>query len=225
MGDFNELSSSEEISSLISVHGLYSLIHSPTCFKTPGGRCIDLILTNRKFNFQKSTSFETGVSDHHHLIYTILKTKAVHTTPKTIHYRSYKNFDSEYFLNDLRYNLKFLPPGDFNTFYYMISSLLDSYAPMKKKVLRGNQKPYFNKDLSKAIMERSRLKNIANKSRKPENYIKYKRLRNYVCNLNKKSRRLFFENLSSTSEGTRNFWKECKPLFSKISDNHEEKSF
>ena len=69
------------------------------------------------------------------------------------------------------------------------------------------------------------MKNIANKSGKPEDYIKYKRQRNYVCNLNKKSRRLFFENLSSTSNGTRNFWKECKPLFSINSDNHEEKLF
>ena len=137
----------------------------PTRFKTPGGRCIDLILTNRKFNFQKSISLEIGVSDHHHLIYTILKTKAVHVTPKTMHYRSYKKFDSECFLNELKHKLSFLPPGDFNTFYEMVSSLLNFYAPMETKVLRGNQKPYFNKDLSKAIMERSQLKNIANKSK------------------------------------------------------------
>ena len=54
MGDFNEVSSSAEISRLISTHGLFSLIRSPTCFKSIDWRCIDLILTNKKFSFQNT---------------------------------------------------------------------------------------------------------------------------------------------------------------------------
>ena len=43
--------------------------------------------------------------------------------------------------------------------------VLNSHAPKKVKVLRGNRKPHLNKKLRKAIMERSKLKNKANKSK------------------------------------------------------------
>ena len=42
-----------------------------------------------------------------------------------------------------------------------------------KKVLRGNHKPHLNKDLRKAIMERSRLKNKAKKSKQPTDSASY----------------------------------------------------
>ena len=45
-----------------------------TCFKGDGGSYIDLLITNSKFSFMKSNSFEIGLSDHHGMIYTILKT-------------------------------------------------------------------------------------------------------------------------------------------------------
>ena len=38
-----------------------------TCFKGQGS-CIDLVLINRMFSFKHSNSYETGISDHHHLI-------------------------------------------------------------------------------------------------------------------------------------------------------------
>ena len=50
----------------------FNLVKNNTCFKGPGS-CIDLILTNRKYCFQGTSSFETGLSDHHHLIYSIFK--------------------------------------------------------------------------------------------------------------------------------------------------------
>ena len=62
-----------KMSSLIEDYSLYSLIHNSTCYKNENGRCIDLILTNKKYSFLESQSFETGYSDHHHLICTILK--------------------------------------------------------------------------------------------------------------------------------------------------------
>ena len=46
-----------------------------TCFKGDGGSCIDLLITNSKFSFMKTNCFETGLSDHHHMIHAILKAK------------------------------------------------------------------------------------------------------------------------------------------------------
>ena len=58
------------------------------------GSCIDLILTNIKYSFKNTVSYESGLSDHHHLIFLIIKTTFVSEEPKTFVrvYRFYKEF-------------------------------------------------------------------------------------------------------------------------------------
>ena len=51
----------------------YDLTKSNTCFKYSAS-FINLILSNRKYCFKHNSTFETGLSDHHHLIYLMLKT-------------------------------------------------------------------------------------------------------------------------------------------------------
>ena len=64
----------ESLKPLLTGHKLYSMINDPTCFKSVEGKCIDLLLTNRKHSFQHTNTFETGFSDHHVMIYTMFKT-------------------------------------------------------------------------------------------------------------------------------------------------------
>ena len=45
--------------------------------------------------------------------------------------------------------------------------VLNTYAPKKVKILRGDHKPHYDKNLRKAIMKKSRLKNKASKSKDP----------------------------------------------------------
>ena len=52
---------------------LDSLIDLSTCHKSINPTCIDLILTNKNNYFMKSTTFETGLSDHNKLTTTILR--------------------------------------------------------------------------------------------------------------------------------------------------------
>ena len=72
-----------------------------TCFKGDGGLCIDLLITSSKFSFMKTNSFETGLGDHHHTIYTFLKTKFKKFEPKKLIYRNFKQFDSDQFKLDI----------------------------------------------------------------------------------------------------------------------------
>ena len=65
-------------------HKFYYMTKQNTCFKGEGGSGIDLLIANSKFSFMKTNSFETGLSDHHHLIYTILKTKFEKFEPKKL---------------------------------------------------------------------------------------------------------------------------------------------
>ena len=84
IGDLNMEISDQEMSTLTNTYNLVNLFKGPTCFNTPKGRSIDLMLTNGKQSFIKSPSFETGFSDHHQLIYTILKSNFVKLLPKII---------------------------------------------------------------------------------------------------------------------------------------------
>ena len=47
----------------------------------------------------------------------------------------------------------------YNKLRNVLYDILERYAPLKSKIVRGNQAPFLNKELSKAIMEKSRLLN------------------------------------------------------------------
>ena len=49
----------------------------------------DIILSNRKYCFKHAESFEIGLSDHHHLIYSMLKTAFEKEESNKIIYRDY----------------------------------------------------------------------------------------------------------------------------------------
>ena len=68
-----------------------------TCFKGDGGSCIDVLITNSNFSFMQVNRFETGLSDHHHMIYAILKTKFEKFKPKKSIYHNFKQYDSDQF--------------------------------------------------------------------------------------------------------------------------------
>ena len=73
LGDFNLEPSIPSMLSFMDSQNFVSLIKNETCFKWTGS-CIDLILTNRKYSFKNTSSYESGLSDHHHLIYSVVKT-------------------------------------------------------------------------------------------------------------------------------------------------------
>ena len=72
------------------------------------------------------------------------------------------------------------------------------------------------KQLRKAIMRRSRLKNICNKTRSPENWDNYKKQSNFCVDLLRKTKRSYFEkiNIKDISDNKK-FWNTIKPFFSK----------
>ena len=177
MRDFNFEPHDKRLGYFLNSHNLVTLVKTNTCFKGSGS-CIDLKLTNRKCSFKNTTSYETGLSDHHHMILTILKTTFQQKEPKCLIYRNYKNFIFENFKNDLEEALQSCK-GSYDTFDSNFTSCLNKHAPKKQKVLRGNEKPYMSNNLRRAIMKRSKLKYKANKSKHPLDIVNYKEQRNY----------------------------------------------
>ena len=116
---------------------------SNTCFKGSGS-CIDLIFTNRKYCFKQTSTFETGLSDDHHLIYSMLKTTFKTEESKHFIFRDYKNFDNTSFQMDLESKLNNCPKK-YGIFEKIFEIALNAHAPKKTKFLRGNQKSHVDK--------------------------------------------------------------------------------
>ena len=93
--------------------------------------------------------------------------------------------------------------------------ILNTYAPMKQKVVRGNNAPFMNKTLSKEFMHRSKLKNRYHKNPTEENRIAYNRHRNFCVSLLKKEKKKYYNNLDmKIFDDNKKFWQKIKPLFS-----------
>ena len=161
------------------LYDLVNLIKVPTCYKNPDKpSSIDVILTNSKNLFQNSIALETGISDHHKLVLTVMKVYSEKQKPKEVKFRSYKNFNFHGFNDDLKVSLEQYdePNMRYDDFKEIFMKTLDKHAPRKTKILRGNNAPFMNKILSKAMMHRSRLKNNFNKNPTDENKRLYKNI-------------------------------------------------
>ena len=195
IGDFNSEITERAMSDFCETYNLSNLIRDVTCYKNAKNpSSIDVMLTNREKRFCNSMTIESGLSDFHKLTVTVLKTYYKKQEPIKIKYRSFKNFNENNFKMDLSLKLE-----NFNTecmtyddFISIFMEVLDHYAPMKSKIIRGNNGPFMNRILSKSFMKRSRLKNNYNKDPSEINKSLYKKQRNFCVNLLKREKRNYY---------------------------------
>ncbi len=88
-GAFNTEEDSNEISSFMNRYGLENLIKVPTCYKSDNPRCIELLLPNIATCFQGTKTIETGLSDFHSMILTVVKINFLKRGPRIITCRDY----------------------------------------------------------------------------------------------------------------------------------------
>ena len=139
LGDFNSSIDTKHMSDFCLLYDLDNLIKEPTCYKNPENpSSIDVILTNRKKRFQNSIALETGLSDHHKMIVTVLKVYIKKRNPIIIPYRTYKSFCMNDFKDDLKQNLEnFQDEMVYGDLKNIFMSTLDCHAPEKKKNYQG----------------------------------------------------------------------------------------
>ena len=88
-----------------------------------------------------------------------MKAKFTKALPKYVHYHNYKNVNKQDFKLELRGNLEVdAVDANYETFHNVYLNVLNKHAPIKTKVIRGNQAPYITKAYRKAVMKRSELK-------------------------------------------------------------------
>ena len=69
-------------------------------------------------------------------------------------------------------------------------------TPIKQQYIRGNQPPFMNKDIHKAIMTRTRLRNRFLEEATPINRLAYKKQRNYCVSLMRENKNQYYDSLN-----------------------------
>ena len=78
--------------------------------------------------------------------------------PKNVHYRSYKNFNKEKSLSDVKaadFSFKISNPDEnYSVLTNVFSNIVHIHAPLKKKILRDNNAPFINKGYGRQFILR-----------------------------------------------------------------------
>ena len=117
----------------MTTFNLERLIKKPTCFQSSNPTCIDLILTNKKEFFKNTDVIEVGISDHHSLIVTALKSLLRKGNAITKLYRDYSSFNINHFKEDLDNNLKNNSITEYSRFQNTFLEIFHKHAPIKKR--------------------------------------------------------------------------------------------
>ena len=109
------------------------------------------------------------------LLLQLLNEKHKQIPPKVIQYRDYKKLDYTIFNNNLPKQTKNLNFSelDFVALRKIFIEILDEFAPLKKKYIRANHSKFATKELSKAVMSRSKLTNQFLKTKTQNSKMKY----------------------------------------------------
>ena len=103
--------------------------------------------------------------------YNCFKTNFKKSSPKEHVYRDYKNFDRLTFKKGLEEKLN-QQINEYKNFEQIFLEVVNTHAPIKRKLLRANHAPYMRKALRKALMKRSKLESKYVKNKTNENLIK-----------------------------------------------------
>ena len=126
---------------------------------------------------------ETRLSDFCRMTICVLKTHFRKLPPKGISFRDFKNFENDRFMNSLQsplnnQNSDYVKNPDL--FFNICHKVLNKHPLRKKKYIHGNNKLFMTKALSKAIMQRTRVRNKFLKNPTNQNRLSYTKNRIFV---------------------------------------------
>ena len=168
LGDSNNEEDDHEIGSFLDAYGTKNLIKAAKCFESDKNpRTIDLRLRIRIRCVSNTLSAETGISDFHLMVSTVVNSGFTMKGAKIIHYRDYSIYGPSIFRSDLREELSkyYKDRTTFDHCNVKIEEVFNKHAPLKKKSARANDGPFMTKVLRKVIMLRTKLRNMYNKWR------------------------------------------------------------
>ena len=139
---------------------LTNTITDPTRVTVSSKTLLDIILASLPDRFATSGTLRLGISDHD-LIYIVRKQMLPKSKARIAEIRSFKNFDEEAFLSDVR-----AVPWDsayvfeeiddiWSHWENLFKNVVDIYAPIKRRSLRNNNLPWIDLSIQRQIRVRN----------------------------------------------------------------------
>ena len=204
------------LSDFCDSYDMKNLIKEPTCFQSETPTSIDIILTNKPGCFMHTKSVVNGLSDYHSLVMTMSKAQISKLDPIHIKYRNFKDFDEEAFKLELDHGLKQInfdqDSNDFGKFLAVFERITEKHAPMKTKVLRGNDAAFMSNALRREIKHRSHLRNKARKENTAASRRAYCSQRNKCTKLRREHINSHLKNGLSKGRNSKSYWKTINPF-------------
>jgi len=246
MGDFNidllaydRFVASNDFYDMAGSYCLQPLILQPSRVTLRSQTLIDNIFSNNNIYNSVSGNLTCSISDHfaQFTIFTDYNRSRTKTKTKPVYGRSYKTFTESEFQEELSYiNWNSLFGGEqspdilTNIIVEKVTDILNVMAPFKrltKKELSAQQKPWITKDIFQAMKIRDDLLKVYVKEKdqqaRTEAHIKYKRQRNIVVSMLKRSKRLYYSKYFL--ENKHNIRKTWDGITSILKQNKKSKNF
>ena len=214
---------------VIETHGLKNVITEPTCHKSTNATLIDVILTSNCRRISGTLNTDIGLSDYHNLVAFSTKLHLPRLAQKVISYPSYKHFDEEIYKRDISFapfHVGYIFDEFDDTFWFnqtLLSNIVDSHAPVKRKRTVKKPLPCMNSRLRKECHRKSMLRNKYFKYRSKQAWGNYRKSRNKVSNLKAVSMHSYFKTRCNSHNLTNNpseYWNTIKPF---MSDKYKSK--
>ena len=202
--------------------GVTQLVDSPTRVSpsTNIESGLDHIYTNKPSKVS-TPIVETNGSSDHRLVKITRFTKSEIRTPKFVSKRSFKDFKPEEFLNDLKQEkwIDVYLCDDANAAAGLltekITKVLNKHAPVKTFQVRKNYVPWLTEELKNLMKKRDQALELSIRSKKQEDRLLYKNLRNSVTNQIKKEKKNWQQQkLEKASNNPPALWNNVKTLLS-----------
>ncbi len=175
---------------------------------------IDVLLTSNTSLVVESGVKETHISDHF-LVYSILKLKLPKKLPDYMVIRSFKNYSSEAFKNDLEQLIWQENPIDhgvnqrLDDFNQKFLSVLDMHAPIKTVKIRRRLCPFVYQEIVQLMKKRNALHKLARQTLQALD--KYRSCRNQIKRKLRESERKFvYERINDKNGNNNSFWKTVR---------------
>ena len=223
-------SPAKKLSLIMEHYQLSQLIDKPTRITKYSSTLLDVCIVSSPEKIIHSGIIPVGFSDHS-LIYSVRK---INMLPKTkgireIEIRNFKNFDSKNFLEDLdrQHWVQVESEREVNamwtTWRNLFLGVLDKHAPLRSKRVKNNPNlPWISKEIKKKMRERDRLKLVAIKNSKEQDWKLYKCSRNEVnIALRKAKANYYATQIENQNQNPKHAWKIVNDILGrKQKDSH-----
>ena len=96
-------------------------------------------------------------------------------------------------------------PEGLSEFENVFVKTLNEHAPLKTGLVKGNNKPHVTKEVRKAMMWKTKLRKIANKSGSECDIKRCRAQRNVVVKTNKDAKKTYYSKVNPTEAGKKDF--------------------